>query len=74
LRFAEKLEAGRGSSTLKDVEFSYELPDYKEYIEDIDKLYMRWEYCWTPDPLMLDYSGKLDAFRSVSDRLLTCAH
>ena len=71
---AEKIETLGGELTLEDLCVSYERPDYTEYIEDIDKLYMRWGRIWQPDEKMLDYEAKLDAFRNVSNRLLTCAH
>jgi len=71
---AEKIETVGAEISLEDVCVSYELPKYSEYIEDIDKLYMRWGREWQPDPAMLDYNAKLDAFRNVSNRLLTCAH
>jgi len=70
----DKLVSVGGNASLKELDLSYTLPDREEYIEDIDKLYMRWIGEWQPDPEMLDYEAKLDAFKNVSDRLLTCLH
>jgi len=58
----------------EELSFSYRLPDREEYIKDPDKLYMRWIAEWQPDPRMLDFDRKIDAFENVSERLITCAH
>ncbi len=70
----ETIKASNGNPSLESLKVSYTLPDREEYIKDIDKLYMRWQAEYTPDPRMLDYNGKLDAFTNVSSRVLTCAH
>jgi len=72
-KFTEMLSAG-GNLTPDKLKYTYEHIDRSQYIDDIDKLYMRWEDEWEPDPRMLDYNGKIAAYRNVSDRLLTCAH
>ncbi len=70
----EAIGKGNADSTLESVAISYSLPHYTEYIEDIDKLYMRWIAEWEPDPRMLDFELKKQALTGVSDRLLTNAH
>lgn len=70
----EAIGEGGADSTLESVAISYSLPHYTEYIEDIDKLYMRWIAEWDPDPRMLDFELKKQALLGVSDRLLTNAH
>jgi len=72
--FVRALVEADGKARSSDLNITYTLPDREEYIEDIDKLYMRWIAEWQPDPRMLDYEAKLDSFRNVSDRLLTCLH
>jgi len=64
----------KGDAKLADLNITYKLPEYTEYLEDIDKLYMRWIAEWQPDPRMLDYNLKIAAYKKSSDRLLTCAH
>ncbi len=63
-----------GDVTLDEIAVEYSVPDKSEYVEDIDKLYMRWIAEWDPDPKMLDFELKREALLMVSDRLLTCAH
>ena len=60
--------------TVNDFDYNYQIPTHEELIEDIDKLYMRWASEWTPDPRLLDFDLKIDAFLNVSDRLLVSAH
>jgi len=72
--FVEALVNVNGAGKSSELNIEYTLPCREEYIEDIDKLYMRWISEWQPAPKMLDYEAKLDAFKNVSDRLLTVNH
>ena len=64
----------KGEGKAEELELTYTLPAVSEYIEDIDKLYMRWIAEWQPDPRMLDYNLVLKEYSNPSGRLLTCAH
>jgi len=73
-KFSDTVGNMGSAVTVNDFDYNYQIPTHEELIEDIDKLYMRWASEWTPDPRLLDFDLKIDAFLNVSDRLLVWAH
>ncbi len=75
--FIDMLEAApEHSLKLSDNINSYKLPTREEYIKDITKLYMCWDYIWEAPEWMLDYNDKKESLfgGKGSEKLYASAH
>ncbi|MBQ4140367.1 MAG: glycerophosphodiester phosphodiesterase family protein [Clostridia bacterium] len=59
---------------LSDVTVSYTLPDRQEYINDLSKLALHWEFYFETPEWMLDFDEKYAAFNDPDGRLMSCHH
>ncbi len=61
---------------LTDTIDSYKLPAREEYINDLSKLYMLWDYLWEAPEWMLDYDDKKESLfgGKGSEKLYASAH
>ena len=73
-RFAKLFTADKYQYEYSDLEISYTLPDRQEYINDLSKLALHWEFYHETPEWMLDFDEKYAAYNTPDGRLMSCLH
>ena len=73
-RFVKLFTADKYHYEYSDLSISYTLPDRAEYINDLSKLALHWEFYHETPEWMLDFDEKYAAYNDVDGRLMSCLH
>ena len=73
-RFAKLFTADKYHYDFSDITFTYTLPDRQEYINDLSKLALHWEFYHETPEWMLDFDEKYASYNTPDGRLMSCLH
>ena len=73
-KLLDQFVADKYGYEIADIAISYTLPDRQEYINDLSKLALHWEFYHETPEWMLDFDEKYAAYNTPDGRLMSCLH